>query len=118
MSSTDTLSLLRTWGRQQGGELRARLDISRATLMRSLRAAGDQVISRGGARRSAYAAPGPWGGTPAPIALYRIAERGPAHERGLVDLVHPDGSALDRGEPMEWPPLGAEMADGWYDGLP
>ena len=86
--------------------------------MRAARAAGDEVIVRGNARRSTYAARRALRGRTAPIPVYRIDERGTAHEQGRLSLTYPDGSVLDLAGPMEWPIRGPEMADGWHDGLP
>ncbi len=86
--------------------------------MRAVRAAGDEVIVRGNARRTAYAARRALRGSTAPIPLYRIDEQGAAHEQGLVSLTYPDGSALELQEFIEWPLVGNEMVDGWYEGLP
>ena len=118
MPHPDVLSALRTWGRQPAAELRTRLNVSRPTLMRAVRAAGDEIIVRGSARRTAYAARRALRGSMAPIALYRIDEQGSAHEQGMVSLAYPDGSALELQESIEWPLVGNEMVDGWYDGLP
>ncbi len=87
-------------------------------LVRAVRSAGDEIIVRGSARRTAYAARRALRGSMAPIPLYRIDENGTAHEQGLVNLTCPDGSALKLQEYIEWPLVGAEMVDGWYDGLP
>ena len=116
--AVDILSALRTWGRLRAAELRDRLGASPATLMRAARVAGDEVIVRGRARRSTYAARRALRGSMAPIPVYRIDERGAAHEQGLLNLTYPDGCVFDLQEPMEWPTEGDEMADGWYDGLP
>jgi len=118
MPNPDVLSALRTWGRQPAAELRRRLNVSRPTLMRAVRAAGDEIIVRGSARRTAYAAWRALRGSIAPIPLYRIDEQGAAHEQGRVSLTCPDGSALELQESIEWPLVGNEMVDGWYDGLP
>lgn len=114
----DIVTTLRTWGRLSAADLRQRLDVSPATLMRAARDAGDQVLMRGRARRSAYAARRELRGNMAPIPVYRIDENGAAHEQGLLNLTYPDGSVLDRLEALEWPLHGAEMEDGWYDGIP
>ena len=116
--SDDILTILRTWGRLSAAELRDRLNVSPATLMRTARGAGDGVIARGRARRSTYAARRALRGSLSPIPVYRIDEHGAAHEQGLLNLTYPDGSVFDLQEPMEWPTEGNAMADGWYDGLP
>ena len=118
MPSPDILSILRAWGRLPAAELRRRLDVSPPTLMRAVRSAGDDIVVRGSARRTTYAAKRALRGSMAPIPLYRIDEQGAAHEQGLISLTYPDGSALELQESLEWPLVGNAMADGWYDGLP
>lgn len=114
----DIVTTLRTWGRQGAADLRQRLGVSPPTLMRAARDAGDQVLVRGRARRSTYAARRELRGSMAPIPVYRIDENGAAREQGLLNLAYPDGSVLDLMEDMEWPIRGAEMADGWHEGIP
>jgi hypothetical protein len=114
----DIVARLRVWGRLSAAELRMRLGVSPATLMRAAREAGVKVIVRGRARRSTYAARRELRGSIAPIPVYRIDENGAAHEQGQLNLAYPDGSVLDLTAAMEWPTLGAEMADGWHEGIP
>lgn len=111
------LHALRTWGRQPAGELVARLGISRATFMRAVQALGPQVVSRGQARRTAYAARRPVRTQGEPLPIYRIDESGQPHEVALLAPLHPAGCALDWREPCPWP-LDPQMAEGWFDGLP
>ncbi len=114
----DIVARLRVWGRLSAAELRTRLGISPATLMRAAREAGYNVIVRGRARRSTYAARRELRGSMAPIPVYRIDENGAAHEQGQLNLTYADGSALELTETMEWPTSGPEMADGWHEGIP
>ncbi|MFD0666420.1 hypothetical protein ACT80S_01775 [Ramlibacter sp. MAHUQ-53] len=111
------LHILRTWGRQPAGELVSRLGVSRPTLMRAVRALGPQVVALGRARRSAYAARRALRGDWASLPVYRIDESGQAHEAATLSPLHPGGCAVDWREPCPWP-LDADMADGWFDGLP
>ena len=111
------LETLRTWQRQQAGELVTRLGISRPTLMRAMTELHGQVVSRGRARRTAYAARRPIRGRMDPLPLYHIDEAGRAHEAGLLEPVYPQGCALLFFRAFPWP-LDDEMADGWFRGLP
>ena len=111
------LETLRTWHRQQAGELLKRLGVSRPTLMRAITELGGQVVSRGRARRTAYAARRSIRGNPAPIPLYYIDESGKAHESGMLEPIYPAGCAMTNAEAFPWP-LDDEMADGWFRGLP
>jgi hypothetical protein len=54
--STPPLLLLRTWGRMPATELLDRMRVSRPTMMRAVREHRDEIIVRGNARRTAYAA--------------------------------------------------------------
>jgi hypothetical protein len=92
--------------------------VSRPTLMRATRAAAGQLIVRGAARRSTYAALRALRGSVAALRVYRIDEQGTSHEHALLYLTHPDGSAIDFQESAEWPLPDAQMRDGWFDGLP
>lgn len=116
-TSDDLLKILRTWHRQPAGELLARLAISRATLMRAVRELGPQVIARGRARRSHYAASRALRGSLKALPLYRIDEQGLAHQAGLLHPIYPTGCAIDWSEPALWP-LDDAMQDGWFEGLP
>lgn len=111
------LETLRTWHRQQAGELLKRLGVSRPSLMRAIAELDGQVISRGRARRTAYAARRSIRGNSAPLPLYRIDESGRAHEVGLLEPVYPAGCAMTFIEAFPWP-LDDEMADGWFHGVP
>jgi hypothetical protein len=108
---------LRTWGRQQAGELLQRLGVSRPSLMRAIAELDGQVVTRGRARRTAYAARRSIRGNPAPLVLYRIDESGRAHEAGLLEPIYPEGCAMRFVEACPWP-LNDDMADGWFPGVP
>lgn len=115
--SPDLVNLLRLRGRLQAGELLKALDVSRATLMRQVRAAGDDVIARGSARRTTYAARRALRGSKAALPLYRVDEQGGIHEIAHLDLTYPDGCAVEFLAAFGWP-LDDEMQPGWFDGLP
>ena len=116
-TSGDLLRTLRTWHKLPAGQLPERLGVSRATLMRAVRELGSQVVSRGKARRTAYAARRPVRGSLQALALYRIDRDGQAHDAAMLYPLHPAGCALDSSEPLEWP-LDEDMRDGWFEGLP
>jgi len=114
---TDLLPILKTWGRMRASELQLRMGVSRATMMRAIKAQSDRVIVRGNARRAAYAARRAVRGSDAAIELFRIDEHGRGTQIGLLDPVYPHGAALLLQQAFEWP-LPDDMADGWFDGLP
>jgi hypothetical protein len=114
---TDLLTILKTWGRMRASELQLRMGVSRATMMRAVRAQSDRVIVRGNARRAAYAARRKVRGSDAAISLFGIDEHGRGARIGLLDPVYPHGAALLLPQGFEWP-LPDDMADGWFDGLP
>ncbi|MDP5008520.1 MAG: DNA-binding protein, partial [Glaciimonas sp.] len=97
----------------------ARLDVSRVTLMRQVKALGSDVVVRGAARRTAYAARRAIRGNAASIPLYRIDSEGRGSLVGQLDPLYPEGSAVrfEDKDVFEWP-LMDHMADGWFDGLP
>ena len=111
------VSILRRLGRQQAGELASLLKVSRPTLMRMVRAAGDAVVSGGRARRTAYAARRSLAGSGAPLPLYRIDETGRLRQAGTLHLTVPDGCRAEGLDDWAWP-LDPDMQDGWFDGLP
>lgn len=111
------LQALRVSHRVPAGELLARLQVSRATLMRAVQALGPQVISRGQARRSAYAARRTVRGTLDSLPLFRVDEQGRVHEVATLMPTYPSGCALDCREPLAWP-LDEDMKEGWFEGLP
>lgn len=113
----EILATLRTRGRLQAGALLQALGVSRATLMRLARAAGDGLVVRGNARRTTYAARRPLRGSRAALPLYRVDAHGDVQEIARLDLTYPDGCALEFLAPFGWP-LDDEMQAGWFDGLP
>ena len=115
--TTDIITTLRINGRLQAGRLLKSLGISRATLMRLVRAADDQVIVRGSARRTTYAARRALRGSNTALPLYRVDERGDVQEIARLDLTYPDGCAAEFLADFNWP-LDKDMQAGWFDGLP
>ncbi len=115
--TADLVSILRLRGRLPAGELLRAMGVSRATLMRQVRAAGEDVISRGRARRTTYAARRALRGSKAALPLYRVDEHGAVQELAHLDLTHPDGCAVEFKADFRWP-LDDEMQAGWFDGLP
>jgi len=113
----DLVTTLRTKGRQRAGDIVNLLGISRPTLSRAVKGAGDLVVSRGNARRVAYAARRPLRGSMAPLPLYRVDASGFPHEIARLDLTYPDGCAAEFLQGFGWP-LDDGMRDGWFDGLP
>jgi hypothetical protein len=91
--------------------------MSRATLMRMIHSLGDAVVSRGRARRVAYAARRELRGSAAPLSIYRINEEGRGTLLGALSPLYPSGCALDYSNPLPWP-LDPDMRDGWHHGLP
>ncbi len=115
--AVDLVALLRQTGPQLAGRLVTQLGISRATLSRAVRAAGDELVSRGSARRTAYAARRALRGVTAPLPIYRVGQDGMPTEIAQLALIHPEGSAVESLTPLGWP-LDEAMRDGWFDGLP
>ena len=115
--SSKLLRTLRTWHRLPAGELRERLEISRPTLMRAILALGPDVVTRGQARRTAYAARRPVRGNTAAIPLFRVDEAGRGSEVALLDPLYPHGCAMQFQAPFEWPLLD-DMREGWFEGFP
>jgi hypothetical protein len=115
--SEKVLEILRTWQRQQAGELLGRLGVSRPSLMRAIAELQGQVVSRGRARRTAYAARRAIRGNLKPLPFYRVDEQGQVHESGLLEPTYPTGCAVTFAEDFPWP-LDDEMRDGWFRGLP
>ncbi|MDB5854990.1 MAG: HipA-like protein [Herminiimonas sp.] len=111
------LRTLRTWHRMPAKYLREREKISAPTLMRVVQTLGGQVVTRGKARRTAYAARRTLRGETGPISLYRIDENGRGAEVATLDLIHPAGCAMAFKRELEWP-LEGDMRDGWFDGIP
>ncbi len=113
----EVLQLLRTWRRMPAGELRTRLQVSRATLMRAVQALGPALVVRGQARNTTYAARRGLRGSAAALPLYRVHGSGQADEVGLLHPVHPAGCMVDGVQLLGWP-LDEAMGAGWFDGLP
>jgi hypothetical protein len=113
----DPVALLRSHGPLSASRLAELMGASRPTLSRAIRAAGSEILIRGRARRTSYAARRALRGAMNPLPLFRIDRAGIPHQLGVLDLVYPDGTAADiRGE-SRWP-LEGEMLDGWFEGLP
>jgi hypothetical protein len=110
------LRLLRSTGPLPTARVLDRLGTSRATLMRTVRAAGDRVVVRGKARRTVYAATRPLRGRLDPVPLFEIDAGGHAREAGQLQPVEPRGCALDA-PGLSWP-MDEAMGDGWFEGLP
>ncbi|MFN4103171.1 MAG: type II toxin-antitoxin system HipA family toxin YjjJ [Tepidimonas sp.] len=118
----DLLRLIRRRQLLPAQEAVSALGISRPTLMRLVRSAGDAVLPIGQGRRRAYAARRPLRGSHAPLPLYRVDASGLAHAVGHLHLAHPSGTWLElsaAGDGLHWP-LAADspMRDGWFDGIP
>ncbi len=118
----DILQILRLARVLSGADLLLRLQksrptLSRATMMRMVRELGDQVVVRGAARRTSYAARRPLRGSTESIPVYRIDRKGRGEQIAVLDPIYPAGCALRYQQPLEWP-LAPEMRDGWFPGLP
>lgn len=119
---TDILHILRLARVLSGADLLLRLQksrptLSRATMMRMVRELGDQIVVRGAARRTSYAARRPLRGSTESIPVYRIDRKGRGEQIAMLDPIYPAGCALRYEQALEWP-LAAEMRDGWFPGLP
>jgi hypothetical protein len=110
------LRLLASAGPSPTARVLDRQGVSRATLMRTVRAAGDRVVVRGRARRTTYAAARPLRGRREPIPLFQIDTEGQAREAGRIQMIEPRGCALDA-PGFAWP-MDEAMRDGWFEGLP
>lgn len=119
-TSLDELYAALRLGPLVGAELRRALGgISAATLSRMVAAAGTEVVRRGGSRRIRYGLRRSLRGQTGTLPLYRIDAQGVGHVVGRLDLVYPEGSALELEAPFAWPlDPESEMRDGWFDGLP
>lgn len=118
MNIADTLiQTIRARPHLPAGELLAALDVSRATLMRAVRAAGPEVLTIGRARRTSYAGRRRLRGSADPLPVFQIDEQGAGEQVGHLNLAYPDGSVLELNTPSPWP-LDDSMHDGWFDGLP
>ena len=98
-------------------DLLAALGVSRATLMRAVRAAGAEVLTIGRARRTSYAARRQLRGSADPLPVFQVDERGGSEEIGRLNLAYPEGTFFELSAPCLWP-LDQSMRDGWFDGLP
>lgn len=119
---TDILHILRLARVLSGADLLLRLQksrptLSRATMMRMVRELGDQVVVRGAARRTSYAARRPLRGSSESLPVYRIDRKGRGEQIAMLDPIYPAGCALRYEQQLEWP-LAPEMRDGWFPGLP
>jgi len=118
----ELLGLLRQRHLLAAQALREALGISPPTLMRAVRHAGEQVLTIGRARRTAYALRRPVRGSLAPLPLYRVSPDGRAEAVAQLHLGHPDGTLVEIASPnsFEWPlaQAGTRMRDGWFEGLP
>ena len=85
--------------------------------MRTVRAAGPEVLTIGRARRTAYAARRRLRGRADPLPVFQVDERGGAEQVGRLNLAHPDGTFFEFSAPPRWP-LDHSMRDGWFEGLP
>ena len=118
MNFTETLiQTLRTRPNIPAGELLRALNVSRATLMRAVRAAGPEVLTIGKARRTSYAARRRLRGSPDPLPVFQVDEQGESEQVGRLNLAYSDDSVLEFDSQSLWP-LDDSMRDGWFDGLP
>lgn len=103
-----------------GAELRRALGgISAATLSRMVASASAGIVRRGGSRRIRYGLRRSLRGQAETLPLYRIDAQGIGHVVGRLDLVYPEGSALDLDASFAWPlDPDSGMRDGWFEGLP
>ncbi len=119
VSLSDLRQALRRTPRIGGAALcHALNDIDRSTLARLAAQLDQEIVRRGSARRTRYALRRTLRGSLQPIALYRIDAKGAGHTVGHLDLLYPEGSALDFAAPFPWPLDTGEMQDGWFDSLP
>jgi len=119
VSLQDLRHALRRAPRIGGADLcRALKGVDRSTLARLVAQSEQEIIRRGGSRRTRYALRRALRGSLQSIPLYRIDQQGAGHVVGDVDLTYPEGSALTFHAPFPWPLDADEMKDGWFDGLP
>jgi hypothetical protein len=111
------LRTLRARPHLAAADLLGTLGVSRATLMRAVRAAGPAVLTIGRARRTTYAARRDLRGNANPLPLFRIDQQGGSEQVGRLHLAYPDGTFLESTAPSMWP-LEDSMRDGWFDGVP
>ncbi len=117
MTPDELIHTLRLRHRLPSAELLRALGVSRPTLMRAVRSAGDAVLTIGRTRRTSYATRRALRGSTAPLPLYRVDEAGKASDVGLLHLAHPHGCLLEGNGLDDWP-LDADMRDGWFEGIP
>src|ERR1700736_5918782 len=112
MNITETLiRTLRVRPHLPARELLAALGVSRATLMRAVRAAGAEVLTIGRARRTSYAARRRLRGSAAPLPVFQVDEHGGSEQVGRLHLAYPDGSVFEFTSPSGWP-LDDAMGEG------
>jgi len=117
MPAESIVQLLRRHHRVPAAQLQEQLGVSRATLMRTVQAAGDSVLTIGRARRTSYAARRQLRGSPAPLPVFRVDEHASTSQVGELHLAYPDGCLFEFENTLEWP-LDADMRDGWFEGIP
>ena len=117
MPPESIVQLLRRHHRVPAAQLQEQLGVSRATLMRTVQAAGDSVLTIGRARRTSYAARRQLRGSPAPLPVFRVDEHASTSQVGELHLAYPDGCLFEFENTLEWP-LDADMRDGWFEGIP
>jgi hypothetical protein len=111
------IAVLRTHGPLAASRLIELMGASRPTLSRAVRVAGREIVVRGLARRTRYAARRALRGSLEPLPLFRIDREGLPHQIAELDLIYPHGTAVSYAEEFGWP-LDEQMLDGWFDGLP
>lgn len=119
MANVDIVSLLRRLGPQSGGDLARLMGVSRPTLMRAVRGAGEQVVAAGAARRTRYAARRALRGSWAPHPVFQVDEQGELSQLATLHLLAGDGCLLETPQALAFPfPLDGSMQEGWFEGLP
>jgi hypothetical protein len=116
-ASDALLAALRAHPPAKAAMLATLVGVTQPTISRALKLLGDQIVSRGAASRSRYAARRAIRGRSASFPLYRIDPKGDGNYFGEIDCVYPEGTAVALRESLPWP-VDGEMRDGWYDGLP
>src|SRR6202034_3077515 len=115
MSVTESLiRTLRARPHLSAAELLAALGVSRATLMRVVRAAGPGVLAIGRARRTSYAARRLLRSRGEALPELQVDEQCVSTEVARLNLAYPDGSAFAFSTGSPWP-LDDSMRDGWFD---
>jgi hypothetical protein len=111
------LQTLRARPHLSTADVLASLGISRATLMRAVRAAGPEVLTIGRARRTSYAERRGLRGRTDPLPVFQVDQQGGSEQAGRLNLAYPEGTVLELRAPSIWP-LADSMRDGWFDGVP